>query len=74
MRAKLRTETPTRTVERAVLRAAHAQLIGRRRLAADFEHGQWWITDLDSGAAWSVCDDNSEWGFCFEQVSQGDED
>jgi hypothetical protein len=73
MSAKLRTETNTRTVERAIRRAAQAQLIGYRHFQADFEHGQWWITDLDSGAQWSVQDDNSEWGFCFEQVSQGDE-
>lgn len=74
MSAKLRTETHTRTVERAIRRAAQAQLIGYGRIQADFEHGQWWLTDRDSGAQWSVCDDNSEWGFCFEQVSQGDEE
>jgi hypothetical protein len=42
----------------------------RRRINADFEHGQWWITDLDTGAQWSVHDTNGK-GFCFEQVSQG---
>lgn len=40
---------------------------------AHFEHGQWWVTYLPSGAAWSVNDLNAS-DFCFEQVSQGDEE
>jgi hypothetical protein len=49
----------------------------KRRINSDFEHGQWWITDLDTGAQWSVCDtegteaDGVFDGFCFEQVSRG---
>ena len=72
----LNTETNTRAMEQRVLDAA-TELLGRARMSADFEHGQWWITDLDTGAQWSVCDaespDTAE-GFCFEQVTQGDED
>lgn len=51
-----------------------------RRVNADFEHGQWWITDLRTGAQWSACDaEGSEAngvfdGFCFEQVSRGEEE
>ena len=41
-------------------------------LQSDFEHGQWWITHVPTGAQWSVCD--SEPGpFCFEQVTRGEE-
>ena len=45
-------------------------------LNADFEHEQWWLTCLDCGAQWSVCDqqpsvlDRSP--FCFEQITDGD--
>ena len=44
-----------------------------------FEHGQWWITDLDTGDQWAVNDaEGSEAngvfdGFCFEQVTKGDD-
>ena len=50
----------------------------RRRVCSNFEHGQWWITDLDTGAQWSVCDgvgfeaDGFD-GFCFELVTKGDD-
>jgi hypothetical protein len=56
---------------------AAKESLQRQNLSADFEHGQWWITDLDSGAQWSVVDaegGNSIDGFDFEQVTQGDED
>lgn len=36
-----------------------------------FEHGQWWIIDSETGAAWSVNDLN-EHDFSFEQVSFGE--
>lgn len=73
----LNTETNTRTMERRIMRAARARF-GRRRLQADYEHGQWWITDLRSGAQWSVCDSSGPEpttvnGFSFEQVTRGDE-
>lgn len=74
----LKTEQNRPAIERRALRAARAILGGRRRrLNADFEHGQWWITDLDSGAQWSVVDASggrSVDGFDLEQVTPGDED
>lgn len=74
----LKTETNTRTMERRILTAARRSLFpGRRpRLAADFEHGQWWVTNLDSGAQWSVVDaagPGTVDGFDFEQITQGEE-
>lgn len=67
----------TRAMEKRVLRAARALLpqVKRGRLQADFDQ-QWWVTDLDSGAQWSAIDatgPNTEDGFCFEQVTQGEE-
>lgn len=40
-------------------------------LQVDYEHDQWWITYLPTGAQWGVHD--TENGFCFEQVSEGEE-
>lgn len=68
----LKTETNTKTIQAEVLRAAR-RILNRRSLQADFEHGQWWITAIDSGAQWSVCD-AVPGPFCFEQVSRGDEE
>ena len=44
-------------------------------LESHFEHGQWWISDLVSGAQWSVVDagDGIESWVSFEQVSEGKE-
>lgn len=45
-------------------------------LPADFEHGQWWITDRETGAQWAVNDAETETGhehFDYEQVTEGDE-
>ncbi len=67
----LKCEINTAEMEVVVLRYAKTEL-RRRNLQADFEHGQWWITHLPSGAQWSVCDANTPSGFCFEQVSMGD--
>jgi hypothetical protein len=39
-----------------------------------FEHGQWWVHDIESGASWSVVDANTESGVDFEQVADGDFD
>ena len=73
----LRSTINSPEVEQDILWAA-AQRLGRtRRLEADYEHGQWWITDLDSGRQWSVVDAEggpAVDGFDFELVSDGDED
>jgi hypothetical protein len=61
---------------RILAAARYSPEIGRRRLAADFEHGQWWVTDLDSGAQWSVCDASGGVavdGFSFERVTEGED-
>lgn len=71
----LRTETDTREMEqdiRLAFEASNHHTDGHDYDAA-FEHGQWWITDLVSGAQWSVADLNED-DFCFEQVTQGQED
>lgn len=46
-------------------------------LQADYEHGQWWITHLITGAQWSACDAvaaDAVDGFIFEQVTEGTQD
>jgi hypothetical protein len=52
--------------------ARRPKLARHRKFTCYFEHGQWWVSDLDTGAQWSVCD-SEPGGFCFEQVSQGEE-
>ena len=44
-------------------------------IAADFEHGQWFITCLSCGAQWSVNDAEGRNGeyYQFDLVSNGDE-
>lgn len=72
----LRTETNTTEMYQAVLKAAKKTL-RKRNLTADFEHGQWWVTELGTGAQWAVNDAETQTGeqyFDFEQVSEGDED
>lgn len=68
----LQTEQNTQAMERRVLAAARARL-RTNHLQANFEHGQWWITDLRNGAQYSVVDANTITGFDLEQVSEGDE-
>ncbi len=68
----LNTERNTPTMEKRVIRAAHVQL-RKRNLSAFFEHGQWWIEHRPSGAQWSASD-CTPGDFCFEQVTQGEED
>lgn len=73
----LKTEQNTRAMESRILRAfrewwgtSPIQI----RPHADFEHGQWWVTDLVSGAQWSVADASggrSVDGFDFENVTEG---
>ena len=72
---KLKCEQHTPAMHKRVL-AAYRARYGVRKVQAHYEHGQWWITQPSTGAAWSVCDaegSGSTQGFCFEQVSQGDE-
>ena len=71
----LKTETTTRAIEARVMDAA-SQIIDREGLCAHFEHGQWWITEPETGAAWSVVDAEGGTavdGFDFEQVAEGEE-
>lgn len=71
---QLMTETNTPAMERRVLRAARFRL-GKRRFQTDFEHGQWWVTELGTGAQWSVVDCQTQDGvdyLDFEQVSRGE--
>lgn len=72
----LRSESNTKQIEREILADAEAGEPLGNRLVADFEHGQWWLTDLDTGAQWSVVDcetpDGREY-FGFEQVTEGEE-
>lgn len=72
----LRSTVDTREIGQAVLSEAR-ETLERDNLTAFFEHGQWWITDTETGAQWSVVDCESQTGeeyFDFEQVTQGDED
>ncbi len=66
----LNCETNTVEMARRVSGAARKQL-KLRRLQTDFEHGQWCVTDLRSGAQWSAND--TVYGFDFEQVTDGNE-
>lgn len=70
-------EINTPAMEKRVLKAARWRLGASRNLRyqADFEHGQWWVTELGTGAQWSVVDCQTAGGvdyLDFEQVSQGD--
>ena len=73
----LKTETNTLDMESQIRKAAYEALsIRGGQLQSDFEHGQWWITNQESGAQWSVVDAEgglSVDGFDFEQVTEGDE-
>jgi len=69
----LNCETNTGAMETRV-RAAFRAWHGIRRgieFQTDFEHGQWWVTLLRTGAQWSVNDSNR--GFVFELVTAGDD-
>lgn len=45
------------------------------RTAADFDHGQWFVTCLDCGAQWSVNDAEGRDGeyFQFDMITNGDD-
>lgn len=71
----LKTEQNTQAMHKRV-RSAASKHFGRKRFSADFEHGQWWITILGSGAQYSVVDADGPGtvdGFDFEQVTEGEE-
>jgi hypothetical protein len=77
----LNTETNTHAMETRILKAVNGKLVNPARRYVEFrtffEHGQWWIEHLPSGAQWSVCDASGPScpdGFDFEQVTQGDEE
>lgn len=65
-------EINTPTIERRVRRAVRYRL-QLTRFQTDFEHGQWWVTDLKTGAQWSVVTCATADGvdyLDFEQVSR----
>lgn len=73
---KLKTETNTPAMEERILEAAAAYGLPLD-MSADFEHGQWWVTDRNTGAQWSVIDASggrSVDGFDFEPVTDGEEE
>ena len=57
-----------------ILTCAGGDLGEPHRLSVDWEHGQWWVTNLDTGAQWSVHLCSGPRGLDFEQVSDGDDD
>ena len=64
-------------MEQRVLRAARYRLgaAASLRYQADFEHGQWWVTELGTGAQYSVVTCQTAEGvdyLDFEQVTRGD--
>jgi hypothetical protein len=76
----LNTETNTPAMEARILRAVNTQLGNPARsyveFSAAFEHGQWWVEHLPSGAQWAVNDAETRDGeatFDFEQVTLGSE-
>jgi hypothetical protein len=72
--SNVKTEQNTPEIEQRIVWAV-SEALGIARFSVDFEHGQWWVTDLDFGAQWSVVDEEPGTdGFGFEQVTQGEED
>lgn len=71
----LKTERNTKTMEKRVLKMAR-KMLGTRNVSAFFEHGNWWVSNLKTGAQYSVVDaegPNTIDGFDLEQVTDGDE-
>lgn len=56
-----------------VLSCAGPELGARKDLQADFEHGQWWVTNRYTGAQWSVVEVTGPEALAYEQVTQGDD-
>lgn len=76
---RLKTETDTKAMEKRVRGAfANSGLNQpRRKFDAFFEHGQWWITVLETGRQYSVHDASgpgTSRGFDFEVVTEGDDE
>ena len=74
----LRSETNTQKVRSQIYDAA-CEILKDNNLQTAFEHGQWWVTVLTTGAQYSVndADGNSDDivnGFCLEEVTRGEED
>ena len=70
----LMTETNTPEMSERIIRAAKF-ILGNGCYKTDFEHGQWWVTKLSTGAQWSVIDCQTVGGvdyLDFEQVSEGE--
>ena len=45
------------------------------KMKSFFEHGQWFVEDIGSGACWSVQDAEGVGtlhGYCFENITEGD--
>ena len=79
----LKSETNTPAIEKKILNAAVHYLhqgdhsLGFKHFQADFEHGQWFVTNLHTGAQWSVNDaegPGSIDGFSFEMITEGNEE
>jgi hypothetical protein len=75
----LKTEIDTREMWHRVRGAFYdsEHHVDGRTYDAFFEHGQWWITCMTTGAQWSVVDaegGNSRDGFDFERVTDGDDE
>ena len=71
----LNLERYSAATEKRITNAA-TEALGIARFSVDFEHGQYWVTDLDSGAQWSVNDAEGPGtvdGCDFEQVTPGDD-
>lgn len=69
----LQTETNTMQMYKRVVAMARKKL-RTRQVSADFEHGQWWVTDRRNWAQYSVVDAEGTGtidGFDLEQVSDG---
>lgn len=68
----LRCERNTPNMHDAVISDAR-EALERTNLQADFEHGQWFVTDRETGAQWAV-NDAEGCTFDYEQVTQGDDE
>ena len=80
----LKCETNTQAMSARILAAAF-QLFGSGRFFfTDFEYSQWWLTEISTGARWSVGDAEADTdareqavgivdGFLFEPVTEGED-